>query len=148
MARHVFFSFHYQQDIFRVNQIRNLPEIIDEAAAGFKDKSLWEESKKKGDAAIKKLIDNGLLGTSVTVVCIGSATAGRKYINYEIEQSIARGNGILGLQIHHLKSVDGTTGSAGATPALLTKNGFQIYKYTTHTDLKKWIHAAAAAAGK
>lgn len=148
MARHVFFSFHYQQDIFRVNQIRNLPEIIDEAAAGFKDKSLWEESKKKGDVAIKKLIDDGLLGTSVTVVCIGSATAGRKYINYEIEQSIARGNGILGLQIHHLKSVDGTTGVAGATPALLTKNGYKIYKYTTHADLKKWIDDAAADAGK
>ncbi len=29
MARHVFFSFHYQQDIVRVNQIRNLPEILD-----------------------------------------------------------------------------------------------------------------------
>jgi hypothetical protein len=77
MARHVFFSFHYQQDIFRVNQIRNLPEIIEESAAGFKDKSLWEESKQKGDAAIKKLIDAGLTGTSVTVVCIGSATAGQ-----------------------------------------------------------------------
>ena len=148
MARHVFFSFHYQQDIFRVNQIRNLPEIIDEAAAGFKDKSLWEESKKKGDAAIKKLIDNGLIGTSVTVVCIGSATAGRTYVNYEIEQSIARGNGILGVQINHLKSVDGTTGSAGAIPALLTKNQFPVYKYATHADLKKWIDAAAAAAGK
>jgi hypothetical protein len=148
MARHVFFSFHYQQDIFRVNQIRNLPEIIEESAAGFKDKSLWEESKQKGDAAIKKLIDAGLTGTSVTVVCIGSATAGRKYVNYEIEQSIARGNGILGLQIHHLKSVDGTAGAAGATPAPLTKGGYPIYKYTTHADLKKWIEAAAKSAGK
>lgn len=148
MARHVFFSFHYQQDIFRVNQIRNLPEIVEELAAGFRDKSLWEESKKKGDAAIKKLIDDGLKGTSVTVVCIGSATAGRKYINYEIEQSIARGNAIIGVQIHHLKSVDGTTGSVGATPALLTKGGYPIYKYSTHADLKNWIDAAAKAVGK
>jgi len=148
MARHVFFSFHYQQDIFRVNQIRNLPEIVDEAAAGFRDKSLWEKTKKEGDAAIKKLIDNGLLGTSVTVVCIGSATAGRKYINYEIQQSIARGNGILGVQIHHLKSVDGSTGSVGATPALLATHNAPIYKYTTHADLKKWIDDAAKVAGK
>ncbi|MBU0556045.1 MAG: TIR domain-containing protein [Alphaproteobacteria bacterium] len=148
MARHVFFSFHYQQDIFRVNQIRNLPEVIEESAAGFRDKSLWEESKKKGDAAIKTLIDNGLIGTSVTVVCIGSATAGRKYINYEIEQSIARGNGVVGVQIHHLKSVDGTSGPVGATPTLLTDAGYPIYKYTTHADLKRWIDAAAKAAGK
>ena len=148
MARHVFFSFHYQADIFRVNQIRNLPEIVDESAAGFKDKSLWEESKSKGDAAVKKLIDAGLSGTSVTVVCIGSATAGRKYINYEIEQSIARGNGVLGLQIHHLKSIDGTTGLVGTTPTLLTKGGYPVYKYTSHADLKKCIDAAAKSAGK
>ena len=84
MARSVFFSFHYQRDIVRVNQIRNLPEIVDEAAAGFKDSSLWEEAKKKGDDAVKKMIDSGLVGTSVTVVCIGNKTAGRKFINYEI----------------------------------------------------------------
>jgi hypothetical protein len=66
MARHVFFSFHYQRDIFRVNQIRNLPEIIDEAAAGFRDSSLWEEARRKSDDAVKSLIDKGLAGTSVT----------------------------------------------------------------------------------
>jgi MTH538 TIR-like domain (DUF1863) len=103
MARHVFFSFHYQRDIFRVNQIRNLPEIIDDSAAGFRDSSLWEEAKKKSDDAVKKLIDNGLIGTSVTLVCIGSRTAGRKFINYEIQKSIDRGNGILGVKIHHMQ---------------------------------------------
>ena len=107
MARHVFFSFHYQRDIVRVNQIRNLPEIVDESAAGFKDSSLWEEAKKKSDDAVKKLIDDGLIGTSVTVVCIGNKTAGRKFINYEIQKSIDRGNGILGVQIHHLKNFAG-----------------------------------------
>ena len=75
MARQVFFSFHYQRDVVRVNQIRNLPEVVDHAAAGFKDASLWEEAKKKSDEAIKKLIDDGLKGTSVTLVCIGGKTA-------------------------------------------------------------------------
>ena len=102
MTRYVFFSFHYAKDIFRVNQIRNLPEIVEVAAAGFRDRSLWEESKIKGDVTIEKLIDEGLDGTSVSVICIGSETAGRKYINYEIEQSFARNNGVLGLRIHHL----------------------------------------------
>ena len=85
MARRVFFSFHYQRDIWRVNQIRNLDQIVGTAAAGFTDASLWEEAKKKGDAVIKKMIDDALYNTSVTIVCIGSQTAGRKYINYEIE---------------------------------------------------------------
>jgi len=65
MARRVFFSFHYQRDIWRVNQIRNIGEIVGTAAVGFHDASLWEEAKKKGDTAIKKMIDDALLNTSV-----------------------------------------------------------------------------------
>ena len=68
MARRVFFSFHYQRDIFRVNQIRNIDEVIGCAAAGFQDASLWEESKKKGDAAVMALIDEGLRNTGLLPV--------------------------------------------------------------------------------
>ena len=146
--RSVFFSFHYQRDIWRVNQIRNMDEILGCSAAGFRDASLWEEAKKKGDAAIKKMIDEGLKGTSVTVVFIGNQTSGRKYINYEIEQSIARGNGLVGIQIHHLKDKDGNADIAGITPAALTKGGYKVYKYTTGAALKAAIEEAAKNAGK
>jgi hypothetical protein len=148
MARRVFFSFHYQNDVWRVNQIRNLDQIVGVAAAGFADASLWEESKKKGDAVIQKMIDDGLNNTSVTVVCIGSQTAGRKFINYEISQSIARGNAIMGLQIHHLKNSKGVTDVVGATPAKLISAGAKIYKYVDHAGLKATIEAVAKAAGK
>ena len=148
MARKTFFSFHYQQDVWRVNQIRSIPNITGCAAAGFQDASLWEEAKKKGDAAVKKLIDEGLKNTSVTVVCIGEKTAGRKYINYEIEKSIERGNGIVGIQIHHLEDHNGNTDSSGATPAKLTNGGYKVYKYVDHVKLGKRIEEAAEAAGK
>ena len=70
MARRVYFAFHYQRDIWRVNQVRNsnIVEGFDEA--GFIDSSLWEDSKKKGDDAIKRLIDNGLKNTTISVVLI------------------------------------------------------------------------------
>ena len=153
MARHVFFSFHYQRDIVRVNQIRNLPEVIDQSAAGFKDGSLWEEAKKKSDDAVKKLIDEGLRGTSVTVVCIGYKTAGRNFINYEIQKSIDRCNGIVGVRIHHLKTFAEETDPEGDVPSLLkpsllSDHNYSIYKYADHTKLKGWIEAAAKAAGK
>ncbi len=148
MARRVFFSFHYQRDVWRVNQIRNIPTITGSAAAGFQDASLWEEARKKGDAAIKKLIDDGLKNTSVTVVCIGAKTAGRKYINYEIQKSIDRGNGIVGIQIHHLKDQDGKTDSIGDIPAKLTNNGYKTYKYVDKDKLAARIEEAAADAGK
>ncbi len=117
MARRTFFSFNYTKDIWRVNQIRNIPNVTGTAAAGFQDASLWEKTKKESDAAIKKLIDNGLKNTSVTVVFITRGTAERKYINYEIDQSLARGNGLLGVQIHHLKDQNGNAASPGAIPS-------------------------------
>jgi hypothetical protein len=148
MARRVFFSFHYQRDIWRVNQVRNIPEVTGCAAAGFQDASLWEEARKKGDADIKKMIDDGLKNTSVTVVLIGGKTAGRKYINYEIEKSIERGNGIVGIQIHHLKNKDKETDDAGTTPAKLTAGGYKVYKYVDAEKLAKRIEEAATDAGK
>lgn len=148
MTRHVFFSFHYQRDVWRVNQIRNLGEVVGNAAAGFHDKSLWEEAKKKGDAVIQKMIDDALHGTSVTVVCIGSQTAERKFIDYEIDKSVQRGNGLIGLQIHDLKDKDGKTDYVGKIPSKLLKLGTPIYKYADAATLKLRIEQAAKAAGK
>ena len=146
MARRVFFSFHYQRDIFRVNQIRNIPQVTGCAAAGFYDSSIWEEAKKKSDVAVQKLIDGGLNNTSVTVVCIGEKTAGRKFINYEIQKSIDRGNGIVGVRIHHLEGIDKISDYEGATPAKLT--GYNVYRYVDHDKLAGWIEKAAKDAGK
>lgn len=148
MARRVFFSFNYSRDIWRVNQIRSMPSIIGSAAAGFQDASLWEEAKKKGDAAIKRLIDKGLMNTSVTVVCIAWGTAGRKYINYEIDKSIERGHGLLGLRIHHLKDQNGNTTNPGQIPSQLVSGGYSTFKYSDKDRLAAWIESAAQAAGK
>ena len=90
----------------------------------------------------------GTLTAAGPVVCIGNKTAGRKFINYEIQKSIDRGNGILGVRIHHLENFAGETDSAGDTPALLTKHNYPIYKYADHTKLKGWIEAAAKVAGR
>src|SRR5580704_3454502 len=106
MARRVFFSFHYERDLWRVNVVRNSGAIEGISAAGFHDASLWEESKKKGDEAVKKLIDSGLDSATVTVVLIGAETASRKYLSYEIEQSLARGNGIFGIRVNNIKDKD------------------------------------------
>lgn len=148
MARRTFFSFNYEKDVWRVNQIRNIPNIIGTAAAGFQDASLWEEAKKKGDATIKKMIDDALVGTSVTVVFVTYGTASRKYINYEIDQSLARGNGLVAVQIHHLKDQNGETTSVGAIPSQIEDNGFKSYKYADKDRLAAWIEEAAEIAGK
>lgn len=147
MARRVFFSFHYKY-VWKVNQIRSMPNITGTAAAGFQDASLWEEAKKKGDKEIKRMIDKALVNTSVTIVCVTYGTVNRKYINYEIDKSLERGNGLVAIQIHHLKDQKGETGSAGAIPSQIKANGFKAYKYTNKEALARWVEEAAKLAGK
>lgn len=91
MARSTFFSFHYAPDCWRASQIKNSWVTQDRKSAGFFNSVEWEEVKKKQDSEIEKWIDKQLLGTSVTVVLIGSNTAGRKWINYEITSSHKKG---------------------------------------------------------
>lgn len=147
MARRTFFSFDYRQ-VWKVNQIRNAPNIIGTAAAGFQDASLWEEAKKKGAREIMKLIDKGLENTSVTVVCVTRGTVGRRYIKYEIAKSLERGNGLVAVQIHHLKDQQRNTEAPGEIPPQIEANGFKAYKYTKGDALAGWIEQAATLAGK
>lgn len=116
MARHTFFSFHYERDVWRAGQIRNSWVTQDRVASGFFDKAAWEEVKKKGDAAIKAWIDKQLVGTTVTVVLIGAETAVRDYVKYEITRSWARGNALLGIYIHNLKDASQKTDTKGDNP--------------------------------
>jgi hypothetical protein len=141
MARKVFFSFHYDRDLWRVNVVRNSGVVEGVSAAGFHDASLWEETKKKGDAAVKKLIDSGLSNTSVTVVLIGAETANRRYVSYEINQSIARGNGLLGIRINAIKDQYGRTDQVGAVPVALTEAGAPVYTWE-YGKLGEWVESA------
>lgn len=144
--RNVFFSFHYQRDIFRVNQIRMLSKMMGQAAAGFSDNSLWERARAQGDAALKRLISTGLNNTTVTVVCIGTETYSRRWVNYEIEASKIRGNGLVGVRIHHLvDQLKRTDLFPGLVPTGLA--GYDVYNYTNGHDLRHWIELAAIRAG-
>jgi hypothetical protein len=146
MARRVFFSFHYQKDVWRANVVRNCHIVEGTAAAGFQDASLWEETKRKGDEAVRRLIDSGLIGTTVTVVLIGAESANRKFIGYEIEQSIARGNGLLGVYIHMIKDQNGYTSAMGQAPRGLVAVGAPSYLWD-QAAFGSWVESAAKKAG-
>src|SRR5262245_39891692 len=113
MARKVFYSFHYDADNWRTSQVRNIGAVEGNQPAS--DNS-WEQIKSGGDQAIKKWIDGQLNGRSCTIVLIGSYTAGRKWINYEIETSWNGAKGVLGIHIHKLKNVAGVQSTKGRNP--------------------------------
>ena len=118
MAKRVYFAFHYD-DVknFRANVVRNHWLTKDDREdAGFFDASIWEESKKKGDIALKRLINGGLDNTTITVVLIGSDTYSRRWVRYEIMKSLARGNKLIGVHINGIKDKDKMTKLNGPNP--------------------------------
>jgi hypothetical protein len=120
MAKRVYFAFHYQDVIdFRVNVVRNhWLTKPDRGVAGFFDASLWEEAKRKGNVAIKRLINGGLEGTSTTCILIGSQTTARHWVRYEILKSFKRGNAILAVHINSITGKNRGTKALGSNPLL------------------------------
>lgn len=161
MARRVFFSFHFDADIWRANQVRNCNVVAGADVAGFFDHSEYEDAKKKGADGIKRMISKHLAGTSVTVVLIGKETANRPWVKEEIRLSIAQNNGLLGIYIHHLKNQKSESAWwRGAKPDVPYGVEFPAYDWDGDLDrLRKEIEAAgrrsdalrkkaAAAAGR
>jgi hypothetical protein len=162
MARRVFFSFHYERDIWRANVVRMSWITQNRLSAGFWDGSLWEEARNQGDVAIKRMIDNGLRNTSVTVVLIGARTAYRKWVLYEIEESIARGNGLLGVYISGIRDKNRKVDEYGPNPfdrfeeedegeLVPLSEIVQTYDYFEqdgYTNLGSWIEEAAGDVGR
>lgn len=158
MARKVFYSFHYKPDCWRAATVRNIGVIEGNRPATDNE---WESIKKGGDAAIQRWIDEQLKGKSCAVVLIGSATAGRKWIKYEIRKAWSDGKGVVGIYIHNLKDKDGNQSTKGANPFEgITVDGVKLSSvvkaydppFSTSTyvydhikqNLENWVEAAIA----
>ena len=111
--RRVFYSFHYIPDSWRAAQVRNIGVVEGNRPATDNGR---EEIKRGGETSIKKWINNQLSGRSCTVVLVGSRTANRKWINYEIEKSWKDGKGVVGIHIHGLRDRDGRISLKGNNP--------------------------------
>lgn len=159
MARRVFFSFHYERDIFRVSQVRNsgITKGTFEQS-GFIDHADWESLERQGEQAIRRWIDGQLKGASVTVVLIGAETFNRPWVNYEMQQSYADGKGMLGIYIHKLKDPrTGLSDSKGRNPfenIYITDSNprryfidlFPTYDWVSddgYANFASWVEAAA-----
>lgn len=164
MARNVFYSFHYKNDINRVMVVRNRWVTQGgQTISGVIDSADFETIKRQGDNAVHKWIDSQLQGTSVTIVLIGAETLTRPFVQYEICESINRGNAILGVYINGI--VDMKTSNASSrcdphtiigyyqdkSPAYFDKICDGIFDYSSsdgYANLGSWVEKAAKAKGK
>ena len=161
--RHIFFSFDWD-DAWRANQARfSWVAKGGYTEAGFVDEAHIESVKRSTDDAIKRWIDDQMHGTSVTCVLIGGRTAESRWVRYEIEQSIEKRNGLLGVYIHNLKDKYGYTSSKGKDPFGEPPLNFRptlsnlVYPCCSYYDwindngysnLGSWIETAAQQAGR
>ena len=111
--RKVFYSFHYANDVWRTSQVRNIRAIEGNQPVSDND---WERVKYGGDEAIRRWIDEQMKGRSCVIVLIGSETAQRKWVQYEIKQAWNNGMGVVGIYIHGLLDQNGLPSSKGMNP--------------------------------
>jgi hypothetical protein len=141
MARRTFFSFDYDQDVWRAGVVRN-SGALSKGDIEFIDGSIWEDAKPKGNAAIKKLIDDALGRVSVTAVLIGAKTASSTWVKYEIEESIRLGKGLFGVHIYKIKDQNQKESTQGTNPM---PSKYKVYFWVNDKgdeNLGKWAEAA------
>lgn len=97
--RQIFYSFHYDNDVFRVQQIRNIGALEENKPVSAND---WETVKKAGDKAIEKWIDDNMKNRSCIVVLVGNETSKRKWVDYEIRKAWNEGKAVVGIFIDDL----------------------------------------------
>ncbi|MBF4616385.1 TIR domain-containing protein [Curtobacterium sp. VKM Ac-1376] len=113
MAKTVFYSFHYDNDAWRVQQIVNMGALEGQTILNAQE---WEAVKRQGDAAIEQWIDEQMSYKKAVVVLIGSGTANRPWVQYEIAKAWDAKKPLVGIRINGLADSSGDTDSAGVDP--------------------------------
>jgi hypothetical protein len=113
MARRVFYSFNFDDDSWRVSQVKNMGVVSGQPIL---TANKFEEIKKGGKSAIKRWIDENMDGKSCVIVLIGRKTAGREWVDYEIKKGWADGRALLGVYIHKLEDANEKQSTKGRNP--------------------------------
>lgn len=113
MARRVFFSFHFANDFWRTQQVRNINSLEGQILCSPND---WEAVKRKGDTSIKNWIDDQMGGKTCVVVLVGAETANRPWVIHEITQAWNKKKGVLGIRVDKLLGTDSRPSVAGPNP--------------------------------
>lgn len=111
--RNVFYSFHFDNDVMRVQLVRNMGVVEGNTPVS---PNSWEEVKKKGSSAIKNWIDDNMKGKSCVIVLIGTETHKRPWVEYEIKKAWEDGKGIFGIYVHNLNCPNNGKCTKGVSP--------------------------------
>lgn len=134
VSRHVFISFAYE-DVDEVNLLRGQAKN-DNTDLQFDDYSVKEAFDSNNADYIKKQIREKIDKASVTLIYLSDSSAKSKWVNWEIEESIKRGKGVVGVY-------KGDT-PPKSLPAAVKDNTIEVVKWS-HSNL---MHAMVEASKK
>ncbi|WP_152270603.1 TIR domain-containing protein [Agriterribacter humi] len=152
--RQIFYSFHFDNDVFRVQQIRNMGVLEGNEPVSVNE---WETVKRGGDASVKRWIDDTMKYKSCLAVLVGAETSYRKWVKYEIEKAWNDGKAVVGIYIHNIKCPRAGICRQGSNPfeQIFLKDGRRLSSlvkcynpnsYTAYNDiasnLENWIEDA------
>ncbi|MDQ4113733.1 MAG: TIR domain-containing protein [Actinomycetota bacterium] len=112
MAKSVFYSFHYEQDVHRVQLVRNINALEGQPVLNAQD---WETVRRGGTKGIQEWIDKQMAYKKAVIVLIGRHTADREWVIYEIERAWEAKKPLLGIYIHGVSSL-GSVDAQGKNP--------------------------------
>lgn len=130
-SRHVFLSFAYE-DIDEVNLFRGQAKN-EKSDLQFDDFSVKEAFDSTNADYIRRQIKERIDRCSITVVYLSEKTASSRWVNWEIEESLRRGKGVIGVY-------KGDT-LPSRTPPAFQQNGCKAVKWD-HVALMKAIEEA------
>lgn len=153
--RNIFYSFHFDNDVMRVQQVRNMGVVEGNKPVS---PNTWEEVKKKGNAAIETWIDDNMKGKSCVIVLIGTDTHKRPWVKYEIQKAWKDGKGIFGIHVHNLNCPSNGKCNKGINPfdairftrgdAVIVPKVYDPKANDAYNDIAKnlsdWVEAAIA----
>jgi hypothetical protein len=131
IKRNVFISFD-SDDLDEVNLLRGQAKN-DNNALEFSDCSLKEPFDSVNAEYIKRGIREKIDKASVTIVYLTNDSAKSRWVNWEIEESLKRGKGVIGVYQGDIPS---------ALPKCFKENNLKVIPWK-HKELSEAIEAAA-----
>jgi hypothetical protein len=132
----VFYSFHYGNDVFRTQQVRNIGVVDGNASVSANE---WEQLKRSGEAAVERWIDDNMKYRRCVIVLIGSETANRKWVRHEIAKAWNDRRGLFGIHVHNLKCPRTGTCARGPNPFdCVTVSGQPMSRWIPTHEPSSW----------
>ena len=155
--RQVFYSFCFDDDVMRVQQVRNMGPVDGDEPVSPNE---WERLQR-ATGSVKKWIDDNMAYRSCVIVLVGRRTAERTWVKYEIEKAWNEGKGLFGICSHNLKCprtgncsagvnlFDGFTFKDGGPMLSSVAPCYNPYRASAYADIKAnlagWVEAAISS---